>query len=118
VRSVDHDPAAAATAAAACRTAADDLRATAQLLTGAIGDHLAAWEGASRIAFDGATTDIAADLLAEAADLDASADAIDAATGRARAAETSRRQAHERAERERAEREREARERQQQAGVR
>jgi uncharacterized protein YukE len=118
VRFVDHDPAAAAAASAVCRAAAEDLRATAQLLTGAIGDHLAAWEGASRIAFDGATTDIATDLLAEAADLDASADAIDAATQRARAAESSRREAHERAERERARRDRAERERHVRVGVR
>jgi uncharacterized protein YukE len=107
VRFVDYDPGAANAAARACRDAADDLRDAADLLDGPLGAHLGAWSGASRIEFDGAAADIAADLRAEATALEATADDIDAATSSARSAETSRRRAHE-AEQERLRREREA----------
>lgn len=95
LRFVDYDPAAAAAAAAACRAAAEDLRGRAQLLRGRAGDHLAAWEGATRLAFGTAAHDLAADLGAEAGALDATADSIDAATAHARRLEDQRRAEHE-----------------------
>jgi uncharacterized protein YukE len=105
MRFVDYDPAAAATAAASCREAADELRGRAELLRTHAGTHLAAWEGASRITFGVAARELAEDLRAEAGALDATADAIDAATAHARRLEADRRGEHEAEQARRAERE-------------
>lgn len=91
---VDHDPAAARRAATACRDAAEDLRVAARLLDDGVGPHLAAWAGDSRVTFDDAAADLAADLRAEAIRLEDSADEIDASTRRAYQADALRRRRH------------------------
>jgi hypothetical protein len=91
---VDHDPAAAAHAAAMCRAGAEDLRLAADLLDNGVGAHLAAWAGRARMDFDVVAADLAGDLRVEAARLEATADDIDDATRRARHVNASRREAH------------------------
>lgn len=95
LRFVDYDPAAASAAAASCRDAADDLRERAEVLRSHAGAHLAAWEGATRITFGVVAQGLAEDLRVEAGALDATAEAIDAATARARRLEADRRAEHE-----------------------
>ena len=102
MRFVDHDPVAAGAAASACRDAAETLRARARELSGGMGDHLAAWSGEARLGFDATLDDLTAGLRSEADALDATADAIDDATRRARSTESDRRLADAERERENA----------------